>query len=60
MASTLGPLITLVFMKDTVEEINPSIRLFADDISLNIVVDYPLDYAIQFNDNLLRFVCLCS
>ena len=41
----LGPLLFLVFINDTVEEINPSIRLFADDISLNIVVDDPLDSA---------------
>ena len=57
-ASILWPLIILVFINDTVEEMNPSIRLFADDIGLNIVFNDPLDYGIQFNENLLRFVCL--
>ena len=46
--SILGPLLFLMFINDIVEEINSSIRLFADDTSLYIIVDDPLDAAIKF------------
>ena len=46
--SILGPLLFLVFINDIEEEINSSIRLFADDTSLYIIVDDPLDAAIKF------------
>ena len=52
--SILGPLLFLVFIKDIVEEINSSIRLFADDTSLYIIVDDPLDAAIKLNADLSR------
>ena len=52
--SILGPLLFLVFINDIVEEINSSIRLFADDTSLYIIVDDPLDAAIQLNADLPR------
>ena len=55
--SILGPLLFLVFINDIVEEINSSIRLFADDTSLYIIVDDPLDpldAAIKLNADLSR------
>ena len=36
--SILGPLLFLVFINDIIEEINSSIRLFADDTSLYIML----------------------
>ena len=47
--SILGPLLFLVFLNGIVEEIYSSIRHFADDSSLYIVVDDPLDSAIKLN-----------
>ena len=52
--SILGPLLFLVFIYDTVEEINSSIRLFTNDTSLYIIVDDPLDAAIKLNAELSR------
>ena len=45
--SIVGPLLFLVFINDIVEVINSSIRLFADDTSLYIGVDDPIDSAIK-------------
>ena len=58
--SILGPLLFLVFTNDIVEEINSSIRLFADDTSLYIVVDDLFDSAIKLNADLLRLDMLAS
>ena len=44
----------LLFINDIVEEISSSIRLFADDTSLYIVVDNPLDSAIKLNIEISR------
>ena len=44
----------LVFINDIVDEIKRFIRLFADDNSLYIVVDNPLDFAIKLNIDLSR------
>ena len=52
--SILGPLLFLVFINDIVEEINSSIRPFAHDTSLYIIVDDPLDAAIKLNADLSR------
>ena len=41
----LGPLLYLLYISDIVEDINSSIRLLADDTSLYIIVDEPIQTA---------------
>ena len=50
--SILGPLLFLIFINDIVTEIGYSIRLFADDNSLFIIVDNPDVGAEILNANL--------
>ena len=50
--SILAPLLFLVFIKDIVAEVDCSIRLFADDTSVYIIIDNLLLNGIQLNQNL--------
>ena len=50
--SILGPLFFLVFINDIVNEIQSNIKLFADDTSLYIIVDDPINSALTLNRDL--------
>ena len=52
--SILGSLLFLVYINDIVENIHSTIRLFADDTSLYIIVDDPLRAANQINSDLAK------
>ena len=44
----------LVYINDIVENIHSSIRLFADDTSLYIIVEEPVNAAYQLNNDLQK------
>ena len=50
--STLGPLLFLIFINDIANHIGGSIRLFANDTSLYIIVNLPVDAARILNADL--------
>ena len=50
--SVLGPLLFLVYINDIVEDIGSHIRLFADDTSLFIIVEDPINSAARLNADL--------
>ena len=52
--SILGPLLFIIYINEIVEDIHSSIRLFADDTSLYIIVDDPSESAITLNSDLQK------
>ena len=50
--SILGPLLFIIYINDIVHDIGSTIKLFADDTSLSIIVDDPINDAQLLNNDL--------
>ena len=53
--SILGSLLFIIFINDIVQDIDAQIKLFADDTSLYLVVDDPIETAETLNGDLDKF-----
>ena len=54
LRSILGPLLFPIFINDIVDEVNCPIKLHADDISIDAIVDKPLITSLSLNSNLQK------